>query len=127
MLSKVNKITTAEIAKFYIKQAEASGLDTALPGVLTFVQRSGSALAANLHLHILQLEGVFSPPEINGETPLQHALSGPTDEDVATTVEQIAKRPVKWLRCCVAAATSTARVRSSCALMPMICLKITPL
>lgn len=49
-------------------------------------------------MHILQLEGVFSPPEINGEKPLQHALSGPTDEDVATIVEKIAKRVVKLLR-----------------------------
>ncbi|TWW09641.1 hypothetical protein E3A20_12330 [Planctomyces bekefii] len=98
LLSKVNKITIAEIAKFYIKQAKSNGLDAALPGAITFVQRSGSALNANLHLHILQLEGVFSPPEINGEKPLQHALSGPTDEDVATIVEKIAKRVVKLLR-----------------------------
>lgn len=98
LLSKINKIATAEIGKFYSKKAIAEGVAVPLPGAITFIQRSGSALNAALHLHILSLDGVYATPAAEGVAPRLRALSGPSDEDVGTVVEKIAKRAVKLLR-----------------------------
>jgi len=57
LLSKINKMATSEIGKFYANKAKDEGIDKPLPGAITFIQRSGSALNANLHLHILALDG----------------------------------------------------------------------
>jgi hypothetical protein len=98
LLSKVNKIATSEISKFYATKAKAEGVGAPLPGAITFIQRSGSALNAALHLHILALEGVYATPEVKGSAPRLHALTGPSDDDVADVVEKISKRTIKLLR-----------------------------
>jgi len=98
LLSKVNKIATSEIGKFYTEKAKAEGVATPLPGAITFIQRSGSALNAALHLHILAIDGVYATPVVEGVAPRLHALTGPSDEDVGAVVEKIAKRTVKLLR-----------------------------
>ena len=69
-----------------------------LPGMVTFIQRSGSALNANLHLHILALDGVYVDPGVEETAPRLHPLAGPSDEDVGLVVEKIAQRTVKLLR-----------------------------
>ena len=96
--SKINKIATSEIAKFYMKKARAEGVAIPLPGAITFIQRSGSALNAALHLHILALDGVFSAPKTASSQPCLHALSGPSDLEVGEVVERISKRTIKLLR-----------------------------
>ena len=98
LLSKVNKIATSEIGKFYTRRAEDECVTAPLPGAITFIQRSGSALNAALHLHILALDGVYRTPAADGVAPRLHAVSGPSDEDVSRVVEKIAKRTVKLLR-----------------------------
>ena len=98
LLSKINKIATSEIGKFYTKKAMTEGVAAPLPGAITFIQRSGSAMNAALHLHILAIDGVYSTPAVEGAAPRLHALSGPSDEDVGRVVEKIAKRTVKLLR-----------------------------
>jgi len=98
LLSKINKIATSEIGKFYVKKAETDGVNAPLPGAITFIQRSGSALNAALHLHILSLDGAYATSAIEGVAPRFHALTGPSDEDVGLVVEKIAKRSVKLLR-----------------------------
>ena len=106
LLSKINKIATSEIGGFYTKKAKAEGVAAPLPGAITFIQRSGSALNAALHLHILAIDGVYAtgstePAQVDaveGVAPRLRAVSGPSDDDVATVVEKIAKRTVKLLR-----------------------------
>jgi hypothetical protein len=98
LLSKVNKIATSEIGKFYSKKAKADGVNAPLPGAITFIQRSGSALNAALHLHILSLDGAYATPAADGVAPRLHAVTGPSDEDVGAVVAKIAKRTVKLLR-----------------------------
>jgi len=98
LLSKINKMATSEIGKFYANKAKDEGIDKPLPGAITFIQRSGSALNANLHLHILALDGVYSTPAEDGHKPTFRALAGPSDEDVAMVVEKVAKRTLKYLR-----------------------------
>jgi len=98
LLSKINKIATGEIGKFYANKAKAEAVARPLPGAITFIQRSGSALNAALHLHILALDGVYSAPAVDGVAPRLHALAGPSDEDVGKVVERISKRTVRLLR-----------------------------
>ena len=97
-MSKVNKVVTEEIAKFYLAKAKNEGATAPLPGAITFIQRTGSSLNANLHLHLLTIDGVFSTPATLGVPPRLHALTGPSDEDVATVVGRISKRTVRLLR-----------------------------
>lgn len=70
LVSKINKIATEEVGKYYSKKAKAEGIEKPLPGAITFIQRSGSALGANLHLHILALDGVYSTPMKDGHKPI---------------------------------------------------------
>lgn len=98
LLSKINKVATSEIGKFYAKKAKAEGVAAPLPGAITFIQRSGSALNAALHLHILSIDGVYSTPEADRLKPHLRAIAGPSDEDVGIVVEKIAKRTVRLLR-----------------------------
>jgi len=98
LVSKINRIATEEIARYYKSKAKADGIDNPLPGAITFIQRSGSALNANLHLHILALDGVYVTPAGDGHRPIFRAIAGPSDEDVAVVVEKIAKRTLKYLR-----------------------------
>ena len=98
LLSKINKIATSEIGKFYASKAKTEGVAAPLPGAITFIQRSGSALNAALHLHILTIDGVYWAPAVEGVAPRLHAMCGPSDEDVGTVVEKIARRSVKLLR-----------------------------
>ena len=98
LLSKINKIATSEIGKFYTKKAQAEDIAAPLPGAITFIQRSGSALNAALHLHILAIDGVYATPSVEGQAPRLRGLAGPSDEEVGVVVEKIAKRTIKLLR-----------------------------
>jgi len=49
----------------------------------------------NVHFHVLVLDGVFTRRE--GELPVFHELSPPTDDDVASLVETIARRVQRLL------------------------------
>ena len=98
LLSKINQIATHEIGKYLTRKGKGEGVERPLPAMITFIQRSGSALNANLHLHILALDGVYAAPAVDDAAPRLHALTGPNDEDVATVVEKIAQRTIKRLR-----------------------------
>jgi hypothetical protein len=91
LLSKINKIATDEIARFYIDLAKTQGVNHPLPGAITFIQRSGSALNAMLHLHILAIDGVYSAhsenPQGGGPTKRSQAQSEGNAADGAGLAE----------------------------------------
>ena len=92
LTAKVHTIIRTIIGQYYVHKAVARGLPRAKvqPGSVTFLQRFGSALNVNLHLHVIFLEGVYldrtepraanrvvSPPSPPG---CGHRRRGPDDQ-----------------------------------------------
>ena len=62
------------------QRAREEGVDVSVKGgAVTFVQRFNSALALNIHAHVLLPHGVFS---VDGDQANFHRLPRPRDEDV---------------------------------------------
>ena len=98
LVTKINRITTKEISKFYLNRARDCNLAKPLTGMVTFIQRAGSMINLNVHLHIIALDGVFLAPDGSTQAPRLQALAGPSDADVAACVARIAKRTIRLLR-----------------------------
>ena len=67
-------------------------------GAITFVQRFNSALELSLHFHMLVPDGVFVTGGVGvDERPEFVKLEGPSDEEVAELLAEVAKRVTKML------------------------------
>jgi Putative transposase len=64
---------------------------------VTVIQRFGSTLNLNVHLHSLVLEGVFTRPSA-AAAPVFHTLPPPSDQDIAKLLEQVHHRVLGLLR-----------------------------
>ncbi len=88
VVTRVLKITDRTIAGHLIKKA---GLRAAVAetGAVTLIQRFGSALNLNIHLHMLVLDGVY----LRGtEPPVFRQLAAPSAEELAALVQRLAER-----------------------------------
>jgi hypothetical protein len=65
------------------------------PGSVTFVQRFGSALNLNVHLHAVFSDGVYL--ESDTSKPLFEQVPAPTLADIRHITEKIARRVHRWL------------------------------
>jgi hypothetical protein len=77
--------------------AKKQGIRDAQGGAITVVQRFGSALNLNLHLHSLVLDGVYTRPTAEA-VPVFHPLPAPTDDEVAKILERVHDQIQKLLR-----------------------------
>jgi hypothetical protein len=68
------------------------------PGSVTFLQRFGSALNVNLHVHGVFLEGVYLDCTAQGLTPRFVTAAPSTDADIAAVVHKISRRVIRTLR-----------------------------
>lgn len=68
------------------------------PGSVTFIQRFGSALNANIHFHVIVIEGVFLDRTDQGLKPRFIKVDPPSDADIADVVQKISRRVVRTLR-----------------------------
>ena len=76
--SAVLAITLRVITKQIRKKAKALGEKGRIePGAVTLIQRFGSSINLNVHLHMLVLEGVYATGE---EDPRWVEVTAPTDE-----------------------------------------------
>jgi len=66
---------------FYARTARSHGIQDGRTGTVTVIQRFGSGLQLNVHMHTLVLDGVFSEPRPGQLT--FHPAPPPSDEDVA--------------------------------------------
>lgn len=94
LLVGVRRIAMAEVFGFYEAQV-AHRDEAARCGGVVVVQRFGSALNLNVHLHALVPDGVFE----EGEDGLVRFRRGraPTTEEVEAVVERVARRAEAWL------------------------------
>jgi putative transposase len=65
---------------------------------VTFVQRFGGSINANLHFHVVFLDGVFVDRTTQGLTPRFLPADPPTDTDIATVLQPISRRVIRQLR-----------------------------
>ncbi len=64
-------------------------------GAVTFIQRFGSALNLNLHLHMLCIDGVYAA--YDDDTPHFQALLAPDDDEIERLTASLAQRIPKLL------------------------------
>ncbi len=69
--------------------------DTAHTGAITFIQRFGSALNLNLHLHMLFLDGVYVSNKVHKLSFRQ--VNAPTKDQLQTVLQRISQRLAKLL------------------------------
>ena len=71
LTARLHTIIRTTIGQYYVNKAVARGFPRAKvqPGSVTFMQRFGSALNLNFHLHVLFLEGVYLDRTDQGLTP----------------------------------------------------------
>lgn len=95
LTNAVHRIVSKEIMAFYERQAEDRGIENALHGGSTFIQRFGSACNLNVHFHSVVIEGVYS---VSTGVPVFYRLRGPTDEETGDILEVIADKLIRYLR-----------------------------
>jgi Putative transposase len=76
------------------KQNGAEGVEPQ-PGSVTFIQKFGSALELNVHIHAVFTDGAFIE-DVKGQLQFVRAAA-PTLEDIRHIAEKIARRAHKWL------------------------------
>jgi hypothetical protein len=100
LTARVHTIIRRTIAQYYVKQAVKQGATrtSVQPGSVTFVQRFGGSINLNLHYHLIFLEGVYEECSAQGRTPRFRPQEPPTDEDIATVLDTIRQRVIRYLR-----------------------------
>jgi hypothetical protein len=91
----IHQWVTRMLTIYYTAKAEERGIQEPRAGGVTFIQRFGSALNTNVHFHTVMLDGVYS---VVGPKPVFYQLPGPTEEEVAGTVEALATAVIDDLR-----------------------------
>jgi hypothetical protein len=97
MVSEVLGIFAKTVFASLIRRAgEFGAVRKAQCGAVTFIQRFGSALNLNLHLHMLAIDGVYATDD-DGKPQFQ-ALLAPEDQDISRLTASLAERIPKLLQ-----------------------------
>ncbi len=93
LVSTVLAVFLRVVQGWYRRQAKAQGYRGGRCGSVTFVQRFGSSINLNPHMHVLMLDGVY----VRGDEGVPFFVPAPTliDDDVRTIVETTAQRVVR--------------------------------
>ena len=94
LCSKVLRIISTSIHRYYTKTAEKNGIKNSAAGSISFLQRFGSDLRLNPHHHILVPEGVYI---LVGDKPVFKKAPKITDEDVEKLLMEISAKIRKYL------------------------------
>jgi hypothetical protein len=93
LIRGVAAILLDEVADWYRQQ---TGQPSGETGSVTVIQRFGSALNLNVHLHCLVLDGVYAPDPTTGALVF-HRVRAPSTRDVEGLVLRTADRCERWL------------------------------
>jgi hypothetical protein len=96
LLSALLRTFLQHLEAYYRGQARQLGYRHARSGGVTCVQRFGSALNLNPHLHILMLDGVYVSHPDSGQ-PTFVPVPPPTDDQIQHLIEQAAVRLIQQL------------------------------
>jgi len=89
LCSAVLRVFLRAVFGWLRRRAKRAGLSDGKPGAVTQLQRFGSAINLNLHLHSLVLDGVYT--EVDGRAHFR-PLPPPSQRDIETLCATIARR-----------------------------------
>lgn len=93
LVTKVLSIFMRVVSNFYEKAARKKGI-VGKTGAITFVQRAGSAINLNIHLHSIFIDGVYTT---ENENPKFTHVFPPSDEEIVVLVRRICQRVTRFL------------------------------
>ena len=93
LVTKVLSIFMRIVSNYYVKAARKKGIN-GKTGAITFIQRFGSQLQLNIHLHALFIDGVYTTDE---NEPSFFPVPPPTDDEIVTIVRRICQRVRRYL------------------------------
>lgn len=96
ILKKVNQILCQEINNYLRKKARKLGRKWGETGIISFLQRAGSAVNLNLHFHLLALDGIYSLDDA-GEAIFTR-VSGIKNDEISRVLSAVSRRVLKYLR-----------------------------
>jgi len=82
---------------WYARKAADAGAAGGRTGAVVCAQPFGGALNANMHFHIVLLDGAYARDEDTGELTF-HRVRPPSDEDVQALVDEVRRRVERLLR-----------------------------
>ena len=88
-LTRTLKIVLRAIETHLIKKAGLTRSSGARSGAITFIQRFGSALNLNVHLHMLIPDGIYT---LSHGKPRFHAVTAPSQSELTTLLNRIIRR-----------------------------------
>lgn len=94
LTSQILSIFISVISSYQKKKARQNGIKNAKPGVITFIQRFGSALNLNVHFHSLFADGVFYK---SGDKVEFFRLPEPTHKELLEIAVKIQNRVLKLI------------------------------
>ncbi len=93
-VTRVLAIVVRAIESSLIRRAGLTRKGGASGGVVTLIQRFGSAVNFNLHLHMVALDGVYAR---DGDVPRFHEVSAPSSTDMYRVIEAFVGRVLRCL------------------------------
>ncbi|HET9239414.1 MAG TPA: transposase [Oligoflexus sp.] len=91
----MNRILCDEIKNYLRKKARKLGIKGGETGIVSHLQRAGSALNLNLHFHLLVIDGIY---KVDEGQPVFYRIPGIQEHEVARVVDGVSRRVVKYLR-----------------------------
>jgi hypothetical protein len=100
LTAKAHTIIRRTIGQYYVTPVVKQGATraTVQPGSVTFLQRFGSSINLNLHLHVIFLEGVYEDRSAQGLKPQFRPQEPPPDAEIAAVLHTISQRVIRYLR-----------------------------
>jgi ribosomal protein S27E len=95
-LTEVLAVVQRAISTFLIHHADLTVSSGARTGAVTLIQRFGSALNLNPHLHMLFLDGAYT---FHGSRPTFHHARRPVGEELNRLLDRLSHRIVRVLEC----------------------------
>ena len=93
-LTRTLKIVLRAIETHLIRKAGLTRSSGARSGAITFIQRFGSALNLNVHLHMLIPDGIYT---LSHDKPRFHAVTAPSQSELTTLLNHIVRRITRQL------------------------------
>ena len=100
LTATVHTIIRTTIGQYYVTQAVQRGSERAIghAGSGTCIQRFGSSINLNLHLHIIFLAGVYRDRTAQRHPPRLRQGAPPSDADLAAVLHTLSRRVIRQLR-----------------------------
>jgi len=94
VLTRTLAVITRAIETDLIHRAGFARQSSARSGIITLIQRFGSALNLNIHLHIIALDGVYT---FDDDATRFHSVKAPMSADMQTLLDRIIRRTLSQL------------------------------